>query len=344
MRFVFRSSIIALLSSAVVSAETCQTLCDSVDGCRDDPHEHGSYCKTWENPRVCFGLYWADEAQTQMCFFPNSAGDCPETRPVRCPEVEDRCQAMCNDNLSCANDPHAHGSYCKSWQNPSVCFGLYWTDATKTNTCFQPVDGESCSEDFPVECAGEAPVATTAAPVDPTTTSAATTTAAVGMRAHDDGLAGIPEVPTTAAPATTVAPATTTTRAPTTTTRAPTTTTRAPTTSTTTAAPTTSGVRQISGRYGGSLGPLNLEATLDPSTMRLNVVFRMAALVFPGNNLPYTFDGTNIRISPTPEAIAYLRGLPLPQEPHTVSLVYDAAADTITASFGGFRILGRKLA
>lgn len=34
------------------------------------------------------------------------------------------CSALCDSTGACANDPNFHGSYCKFWQNPAVCFGM----------------------------------------------------------------------------------------------------------------------------------------------------------------------------------------------------------------------------
>ena len=61
------------------------------------------------------------------------------------------CQEYCNDLPTCANDPQAHGSYCKSWQNPPVCFGIYYVDASRSTKCFQPAD-PSCPGTIPVSC------------------------------------------------------------------------------------------------------------------------------------------------------------------------------------------------
>ena len=65
---------------------------------------------------------------------------------------QDICQEHCVNTPSCINEEHEHGSYCKSWQDPSVCFGLYWTDETKTTMCFEPSEDGACSENTPVTC------------------------------------------------------------------------------------------------------------------------------------------------------------------------------------------------
>jgi hypothetical protein len=150
MRFVFATAFAALFNHA--QADSCQAYCNDLADCRDDPDEQGSYCKTWQDPDVCFGLYWTDDSETTMCYQPNSSAPCPEDRPVRCPAVVDNCQDVCNNTPGCINDPHAHGSYCKDWQDPQVCFGLYYTDASRTATCFQPSEFDACPEEFPVEC------------------------------------------------------------------------------------------------------------------------------------------------------------------------------------------------
>ena len=144
MLFIFA---ISTLISAV-SASSCQTLCSSLDECANDPHAHGSYCKTWNEPNVCFGLYYTDETRTSLCFQPNNSA-CPERFPVECPApVAPRCEEICQSVETCRNDPHAHGSYCKTWQTPNVCFGLYHTES---GICFQPND-PSCKESTPVLC------------------------------------------------------------------------------------------------------------------------------------------------------------------------------------------------
>jgi len=62
----------------------CQDLCYETPGCLNDPHAHGSYCKTSNSPQVCFGLYYTNSTMTEMCFFP-AEPNCPETFPVPCP-------------------------------------------------------------------------------------------------------------------------------------------------------------------------------------------------------------------------------------------------------------------
>ena len=66
-----------------VSADVCQDLCVNTTSCISEDHEHGSYCKSWQSPPVCFGLYFTDASQTTMCFLPNDP-TCPESFPVEC--------------------------------------------------------------------------------------------------------------------------------------------------------------------------------------------------------------------------------------------------------------------
>ena len=65
---------------------------------------------------------------------------------------QDVCQGFCNNVVSCITEEHEHGSYCKSWQDPPVCFGLYWTDESQTAMCFEPSEDGACSENIPVTC------------------------------------------------------------------------------------------------------------------------------------------------------------------------------------------------
>jgi hypothetical protein len=107
------------------AATTCEALCLGVASCANNPQAQGSYCKDSQTPQVCFGLYYTDATQTTICFEPNDP-TCPETIPVTCPTTPPpptNCQALCDSLPSCANDPQAHGSYCKTWENPSSCFG-----------------------------------------------------------------------------------------------------------------------------------------------------------------------------------------------------------------------------
>ena len=61
----------------------CRRLCDATPSCKGDPHHHGSYCKHWQTPPVCFGLYFTDRSRRHVCFSPNDKS-CPQNRPVRC--------------------------------------------------------------------------------------------------------------------------------------------------------------------------------------------------------------------------------------------------------------------
>lgn len=61
------------------------------------------------------------------------------------------CQTLCDSLESCASDPNAKGSYCKTDESPQACFGLYYKDASLTAMCFLPNDAE-CSETYPVIC------------------------------------------------------------------------------------------------------------------------------------------------------------------------------------------------
>ena len=133
----------ALLSTS--SATTCQELCENLDLCANDPQAHGSYCKTWNTPATCFGLFYRDDTLSEICFQPNDSS-CPETLPVTCPELDEQttveptppidqasasdtkkqpttCQEICDEVDECREDPQAHGSYCKFMDSKPICFG-----------------------------------------------------------------------------------------------------------------------------------------------------------------------------------------------------------------------------
>ena len=152
MKIISRGIVLSTAVSLTWShGTTCQALCDHVSECENDPHAQGSYCKSWQNPQVCFGLFWTDDLRTDMCFFPNDE-TCPQDIPVECPVATDRCTELCDATPGCTLDPHQHGSYCKSWQNPQVCFGLYYTDMDMTSTCFEPSENGGCPQKFAVFC------------------------------------------------------------------------------------------------------------------------------------------------------------------------------------------------
>ena len=322
MRSVFATAFAAVVGLS--SSQSCQSLCDGVADCREDPHAHGSYCKTWQTPQVCFGLYWTDASESDMCFQPNASGACPENNPVRCPAAADRCQTICDNTLSCASDPHAHGSYCKSWQTAPSCFGLYYTDATFTATCFQPVDGPSCSEEFPVGCDDGADVTTTAAPV---TESVATTAAPVPTEAPV----------TTAAPATTVA---TTARVLAAARAAPVTTAR-PTTSTAPAT-TVAAVAGPTGIYRGNALRGAVEMSVDFTPRAVTIVFAAFGTTHTATDIPYTQSGDRLTLTECPAMTAFLTGLPMPVTISQIAITYVAASDEVRGSFAGISIVGRK--
>ena len=67
--------------------------------------------------------------------------------------AKDICERVCNEVETCRNEPHRHSSYCKTWQRPPVCFGLYWTDTLRSSVCFE-LDELECPKALPIECDG----------------------------------------------------------------------------------------------------------------------------------------------------------------------------------------------
>jgi len=61
--------------------------------------------------------------------------------------VADWCQESCDELTSCSK-----GSYCKHWQDVTVCYGMYYTSAGADQTiCYHP-DDPSCPETNPLTC------------------------------------------------------------------------------------------------------------------------------------------------------------------------------------------------
>lgn len=56
--------------------DICATICYFTSTCRNDPQSHGSYCKTSNEPNVCFGLYFQFNIFRPFCFEPNDP-NCP---------------------------------------------------------------------------------------------------------------------------------------------------------------------------------------------------------------------------------------------------------------------------
>ena len=65
-----------------IGDDICQTLCLLTNTCAFDPFAHGTYCKSYNSPAVCFGFYFR-VFPFRVCFAPNDP-TCPETRPVPC--------------------------------------------------------------------------------------------------------------------------------------------------------------------------------------------------------------------------------------------------------------------
>jgi hypothetical protein len=110
------------------------------------------------------------------------------------------------------------------------------------------------------------------------------------------------------------------------------------------AAATTAVAPEMSGRYAGTLGPLTFEATMNPSTQTLSVSFNMPQTNFCSSavDLSYDFDGKDVKLVNTPAAAEFLSNLPGRQTVETISIVYDANEDQLTASLGRLRIVATK--
>jgi hypothetical protein len=195
--------------NAMIEDGGCISICNNeVEACANDPHSHGSYCKFWQNPPVCFGLYVLANQTTDnngttvspgnsssYCFQPNDPGcDDMVLQPLICPDqANTTCANICSQTASCISGPDYRGSFC---QADNTCYGLFWTDSYMTQTCYGPNDAQ-CPSTFPISCNATLMSETTT--IVPTTTIANTT-----------GTGSTTETPTTTAAETTTTEAGTT--------------------------------------------------------------------------------------------------------------------------------------
>jgi hypothetical protein len=52
----------------IANSHTCEDLCDRVERCANSPKAQYSYCKEWQEPKVCFGLYWRTSEFEEICY------------------------------------------------------------------------------------------------------------------------------------------------------------------------------------------------------------------------------------------------------------------------------------
>ena len=198
----------------------CASICRRVKACRDDVHHGDSYCKDWQDPPVCFGLYetrgrngeesggkTADPSQeaklpeelledelledlalfeaeaadgraesvvAEYCYHPTDA-DCDHLKlePVDCSSfIEDTeanayCERLCASTASCVQPESSRGSYCTTWRDKPVCYGLFVKTPAVTpvaalkidetrffrSYCYQPGDPDCNDRELsPVTC------------------------------------------------------------------------------------------------------------------------------------------------------------------------------------------------
>lgn len=75
---------------------------------------------------------------------------------TRRPSGTHSCVEVCKKTKGCFPTRGGSLSYCKTWQTPQVCFGLYYTDSSFTSTCFHQshIGTDNCPERWPVLCDG----------------------------------------------------------------------------------------------------------------------------------------------------------------------------------------------
>ena len=67
------------------------------------------------------GMCWLTASLTAASNANNSIAELGATNVLT---DDGGCTALCDATGACANDPNFHGSYCKFWQTPAVCFGM----------------------------------------------------------------------------------------------------------------------------------------------------------------------------------------------------------------------------
>ncbi|EER09105.1 hypothetical protein Pmar_PMAR024129 [Perkinsus marinus ATCC 50983] len=157
MRVVIAASIVGCIVgfSNTVSEDTmptgnyCEEMCTQTAGCDQ------SYCK---DNGLCFGLYHRGDSK---CYQPGGeAIDCDDSvlEPVQCAEYPvTTCDDVCSSIEGCKESKW--GTYCKTWQDPPVCFGIIVKE--DGSLCFNPIDEECVGEPYPCEIA---PIETTVIP------------------------------------------------------------------------------------------------------------------------------------------------------------------------------------
>jgi hypothetical protein len=120
----------------------------------------------------------------------------------------DPCLGYCDATGACASG--VQSSYCKYWQNPPTCFGLYLLPNAVSTYCYEPND-TSCNDAQlqPITCtvyaagASAATVPTAAPTVPATTESLATVVTSLGTTAASTGTEAVTTTAATTAAATT---------------------------------------------------------------------------------------------------------------------------------------------
>ncbi|KAF4662625.1 hypothetical protein FOL47_006165 [Perkinsus chesapeaki] len=124
---------------AFVTGDCCADMCIQTDGCEQ------SYCK---DNGLCFGLYHKGDSK---CYQPGTnATDCDDAllEPVQCAEYPmTTCEDVCNGITGCKDSKW--GTYCKTWQDPPVCFGIIIKK--DGSLCFDPTDEECVGEPYACE-------------------------------------------------------------------------------------------------------------------------------------------------------------------------------------------------
>ncbi|KAF4649735.1 hypothetical protein FOL47_001784, partial [Perkinsus chesapeaki] len=144
-------TVVGFGGSGVASEDTsttgdyCEDICIQTDGCEQ------SYC---EDNGLCFGLYHKGDSNCYQSG--TNATDCDASllEPVQCAEYPiTTCEDVCEGISECKDSKW--GTYCKTWQDPPVCFGIIVKE--DGSLCFNPADEECVGEPYACELATVAP-------------------------------------------------------------------------------------------------------------------------------------------------------------------------------------------
>ncbi|KAF4658980.1 hypothetical protein FOZ61_005101 [Perkinsus olseni] len=129
--------LLAPLAVGDVLDYACEAVCEEVAECATK----GTYCKSWHEPKACFGLYWSGGGK--MCYQPTDPY-CPAEYPVLCEEVAPFAPREGDDATSAASTAP---------RSTTIFEKMMWVKTTtttrlQTTTTPRPTEPPSTTNDF----------------------------------------------------------------------------------------------------------------------------------------------------------------------------------------------------